>query len=128
MEVFNHEEEILEAADTRMVEIGTEISQRMIDGKDAKALYEHGQRIYTLRHAYRPELEVKQQEAVLYCLRRLSEKFDLPGLQGSEGITPLIPPSPEVEVPVPDFYIGSLTDVSGYIGEGEDVSDYIGSI
>lgn len=122
-EILRAEDEVIEAAETRMVELGAQIAQNMLEGKDSPELCDQGQRIRLLKRAYHDELEDKEKEAVLYCLRKLSEAFDVPAVTRRNLLGPIIPEVPEVVFE--DFYIGSESDAEGHIGTEEDAENYI---
>lgn len=114
--------QILTATDQRIVEIGTDFSKRLTDGKQSK--YDTMAKLVLLKKAYNnPELTEDERESILYCLLRLSNKFDVPSNlnSGGLGLNPIV-----VGKPSPTLYlVGAGDDVTDYWGTGNDISDYL---
>ncbi len=78
-EIFLEENSIVLAAAQKMVSLGTTISERKLDGKEGEKYYTRGQNILRLLTAYNNnDFNDSELEAVLYCLRDLSEENIFP--------------------------------------------------
>ena len=79
-QILNEENAIIAAATTRMVELGTSISQNAAEGIEVPDKFIDGQKIMKLLKAYRKkaEFDANELEAVLYCLRKLSNANSFP--------------------------------------------------
>lgn len=88
-EILEQENAIILAAAQKMVSLGSEASQRYIEGKESKDKDEQNQKILILLTAYRrsTSLTDAQLESILYDLRTLSEEDDLPSVSPIVGET-----------------------------------------
>ena len=117
MEVILQENAIILAASEKMVSLGSEISQNSIEGKDSKEKDAQWTKILTLLTAYRRKaaMDEKQLEAILFCLRDLSEASVFPTVDPIVGRN--IDYVVEIEqVPEP----GGVESVSGPIVDNTD--------
>lgn len=79
-EISQQENAIILAVAEKMVSLGSEISQSNVAGKEAKLKESQFAKIITLLTAYRKRdsLSTAELEAILYCLRTLSEESTFP--------------------------------------------------
>jgi hypothetical protein len=80
------EGEILSAVDQRIVELGTEGAKNLIDGKQEDEQIEVLDKLITLKGVYSADIDQKEKESVLYCLKMVSEKFVQPAIKNSGGL------------------------------------------
>lgn len=113
--------QILIATDQRIVELGLEGAQRLVNGKSSDKATSIGNRLLIIKGAYNnAELDSKEKESLLYCLLKVSGKFDVAAITNSGGLG--ITVSPEGD---DIFFIGTGDDISHYWGTGQDISGYI---
>ena len=79
-QILNEENAIITAATSRMVELGTSVSQNAAEGIEVPDKFTEGQKIMKLLKAYRKKAEFTdaELEALLYCLRKLSNANSFP--------------------------------------------------
>lgn len=79
-EVFTERNAIIQAAAERLVAIGKEVSEGLLDGNQPGEVYQDGLRLLNLFRAYtkHEDLEDKEVEALLYCMRKLSGAYEFP--------------------------------------------------
>ena len=113
--------QILTATDQRIVELGSEGAQRLVEGKSEDKAISIGKRLLIIKQAYNnAELNSKEKEALLYCLLKVSGKFAIAAITDSGGLG--ITVSPEGDN---IFFIGTGDDISHYFGTGDDISGYL---
>lgn len=101
-EILTQENAIILAAAQKMVSLGSEASQKMVDGKEAKQEEIEGELILRLLTAYRRKTSLTdaQLEAILYDLRKLSGENVFPTVNpivGQEIVYYFNETSPDVE-------------------------------
>jgi len=86
-EILLEENAIILAAAQKMVSLGSEASQAIIEGNEAKLQDAQGEKILRLLTSYRRKtaLDDKQLESILYCLRSLSEDTVFPTISPIVG-------------------------------------------
>ncbi|MFO0447647.1 MAG: hypothetical protein ACK52I_02965 [Pseudomonadota bacterium] len=113
--------QILQATDQRIVELGVESSKNMTGGKVNSKLVCAGRRLMTLKKAYlNIGLTEDEKESILYCMLRLSGKFDQPKNTKTGGLNLNLFPAP-----LQLFDVGLGDDIADYWGIGLDVSGYL---
>ena len=113
--------QILVATDERIIELGSEGAQRLVAGKSENKEASIGNRLLILKQAYiNAELNPKEKESILYCLIKVSGKFDVAAITNSGGLG--IGVSPGVD---DIFFIGIGDDISHYFGSSGDISGFI---
>lgn len=75
---------IIEVASDKFLELMTESSQNIMEGKEGVRQYRKAKKILTLLKAYRKnaDMETDEVDAILYCLLDLSEADELPTIPG----------------------------------------------
>jgi len=91
-EISQQENAIILAVATKLVTLGSEISQNMINGKESKVKERKWIKIFTLLTAYRKRTSYTedQLESILYDLRLLSEDSVFPTITSLIGIDILL--------------------------------------
>lgn len=113
--------QILTATDQRIIELGSNCAQRLVGGKSSDKATSIGKRLLTLKEAYNnSELNSKEKESILFCLLKVSGKFDVAAITGSGGLGLTVAPEEEDM-----FLVGTADDISDYWGTGGDISGYI---
>lgn len=116
--------QILTATNQRIVELGTLASKNAIVGKESKVALSDGKRLLVLKKAYLNNgLTEDEKESLLYCMIRVSQKFDQPAIRKSGGLNldkNVVKPST-----VSMFQVGINDDVVDSWGLGDDVTGYL---
>src|SRR5689334_955025 len=88
-EILDEENAIVLAAVTKMVEYGSLCGQNSDDGKESDEEYEEGLKLFKLLKAYRKkaDLTTAELEALLSCLRDLSDEETFPSISPLVGQT-----------------------------------------
>jgi hypothetical protein len=96
--ILDEENAIVIAAATRMVELGSLVAQKQAEGEESEDEFIEGQKIMRLLKAYRKkdEFETNELEAVLYCLRNLSNEDSFPTMSPLIGQELIIATTPEI--------------------------------
>lgn len=86
-EIFLEENAIILAAAEKMVDLGQEAAERVVNGKEAKTQDATGLKILNLLTAYRQKINLtdKELEAILYDLKYISEESIFPTIDPIVG-------------------------------------------
>lgn len=82
-EIIRERDSIIRASVEKLVSLGREAAQATVEGKHATQKYKEGMALLTIFEAYTKysQLDDKEVETLLYCLRRMSGAYAFPTVQ-----------------------------------------------